>query len=99
MSEEVFNSVIMTAEKPTNPGDYDGAVNYCAKLIVLWLKEDPTRAGDPIETVYDGEFSPVQVGWYSRMKADGLPLQELGLSGAQWEFAVGAAKIIVGGFD
>ena len=85
----------------TEPTDYSGTADYCAKLILEWLEADPTRAQGPTENVYqdgpNGEWTGnvTEPGWYDRMKADGIPLDQLGLSGFMWGWAVNAARAIV----
>lgn len=85
----------------TGPSGYDGTAEYCAKLIVEWLSEDPSRAQGPPENVYEsgpnGEWTGTvtERGWYDRMKADGIPLGQLDLTGFMWGWAVNAARAIV----
>lgn len=87
----------------TDPHTYDGTANYCANLILHWLLEDPTRAQGPTENVYrlDDEGHNIYerpyaaVGWYDQMKEDGIPLNELDLTGLMWGWAVNAARTIV----
>lgn len=89
-------AVIMATD---GPSDYSGTSNYAAKLIILWLLEDPQRAQGPTEDVYatkengEKDYNTVaQAGWYALMKADGVPLGDLGLSGFMWGWAVNAAR-------
>ena len=85
----------------TEPSGYDGTANYAAHLILDWLEADPTRAQGPTENVYEdgpnGEWTGVvkEVGWYDRMKADGIPMAQLDLTGFMWGWAVNAARAIV----
>jgi hypothetical protein len=86
-----------------HPVGYEGTANYCAKLILQWLEADPTRAQGPVENVYregpDGQkiYKPpyAEVGWYEKMKQDGIPLDQLDLTGFMWGWAVNAARCIV----
>ena len=89
-------------ESAAGPGwDYGECARYAAKLVLDWLFADPTRATGPVESVWrtgpDGKTdwsNPVieQPGWYERMKADRVPIDDLGLSGFQWGWAANAAR-------
>jgi hypothetical protein len=86
---------------------YSECARYAAKLVLDWLLADPRRAQSPVETVYDwngdpehgvGGMNPAHVierGWYDRMKADGIDLASLGLSGFMWGWACNAARYAV----
>ena len=99
-STKEFAAMIMGT---TGPGGYEGTANWCARLIVEWLLADPTRAEGPTEDVYaedeDGQMKwPAEVitpGWYDRMKADGIDLASLDMTGFMWGWAVNAARQIV----
>lgn len=90
------------AVTPDDANTYDGCARYAAKLIMEWLLEDPSRAAGPTENVYelgdDGRMVwpavVVTAGWYDRMKEDGHAgaLEQLGLTGFQWGWAVNAAR-------
>lgn len=83
---------------------YDACARYAARLVLQWLLADPTRAQSPTETEYDWNADPDRgvegrkpeytkaVGWYDRMKDDGVPIGDLGLSGFMWGWAVNAAR-------
>ena len=88
-----------------SPGDtYDRTADYAARLILEWLLADPSRALGPTENVYENQGERdkpwtgvvLEVGWYDRMKDDGVPLEQLGLTGFQWGWAVNAARGILG---
>lgn len=90
--------------EPSEAFDYDNTARYTAKLIMEWLMADPQRAQFPVENVYEydaegrlvfndkGGLNLVQKGWYDRMKDDGIPLDQLGLSGFMWGWAANAAR-------
>ena len=64
---------------PESGGTYEGCTEYCAKLILDWYAEDPTRIkSDP---------DP-----YDAMKASGIDLAVLGVSGFMWGWAVNFAR-------
>lgn len=95
-AEQMAASIMALTE---DPHTYDGTARWCAQLIVRWLQADPSRAQGPVENVYalhdDGRTNYAVVaerGWYYRMKADGVPLDTLGLSGFMWGWAVNAAR-------
>lgn len=97
-AEEMRNNILATTEADANT--YDGCGLYAAKLILLWLLADPSRAQGPPENIYekdaDGKMKwPAVVterGWYDRMKADGIKINELDLTGFMWGWAVNAAR-------
>ena len=103
--DEKVRSTMEMAERiraTTGPSDYSGTAEWCAHLILDWLEADPTRAQGPTENVYrveDGKTiyaAPyAEVGWYDRMKADGIDLASLDLTGFMWGWAVNAARAIV----
>lgn len=78
---------------------YNECARYAAKLVLEWLLADPKRATSPMETEYDWDADPDRgakaVGWYDQMKADGIPIGELGLSGFMWGWAANAARYCV----
>lgn len=81
---------------------YEGCARYAAKLILEWLMEDPPRANGPTENVYQHEANGqmtwpavvLQEGWYELMCAgeEWASINQLGLSGFQWGWAVNAAR-------
>lgn len=99
MTMEEFVASVRSATK-ADARTYDGTARYAARLIVDWLLTDPRRASGPTENVYangdDGRMVwPAVVlehGWYDRMKADGIPLDDLDLTGFMWGWAVNAAR-------
>lgn len=103
MSVLVMRDRILAASAETAT-DYDGAANYAAKLILEYLLADPRRASIPTENVYKhdadghatfnstGGLTLVTPGLYGVMKEDGVPIDDLGLSGFQWGWAVNAAR-------
>lgn len=102
---------IMAVDITAQPRDYGHCADIVAKCIVLWLREDPSRASGPPETVYErdpegnlvfndeGGLNVVMDGWYDRMKQGGSDygkhIEALGISGFQWGWAVNAARAIV----
>ncbi len=72
--------------------DYNGAAMYTAKLVLLWLEEDPTRAQTPSENTYDEDYQVVTSGWYEQIKEANDDLAEMGLTGFMWGWAVNAAR-------
>jgi hypothetical protein len=87
-----------TAREPTGYGD---CAEMAAAMVLRWLLEDPERAVGPVESEYDwtdfdGDMSKppkvIAIGWYGRMKADGVDLERLGLSGFMWGWAANAAR-------
>ena len=100
-SRSIVDMAIEVMGTTEDPNTYEGTANYCAFLIVSWLKEDPTRAGSPTENVYrygpnnewTGEI--IDHGWYERMKDDGIELGKLDLTGFMWGWAVNAARAIL----
>lgn len=86
---------------PNDTGQaYDACARYAARLVLQWLLADPTRAQSPVENVYEADtedrfampLAVVERGWYDRMKDDGVPIGDLGLSGFMWGWAVNAAR-------
>lgn len=83
---------------------YTEASRYAAKLILHWLLADPSRASTPVEADYDWDADPDRgtqgmkpehtraVGWYQQMKDDGIPINELDLTGFMWGWAANAAR-------
>lgn len=102
--EERMDPVKMRAEieAQEGPSDYNGTAMYAAKLILHYFLDDPARAQYPNETEYeknaDGstDFSRVKTpDLYARMKADGIDLAALDLTGFMWGWAVNAARYCV----
>lgn len=100
MDPEQMREWIMACTKE-DATDYDNMARYAAKLILVFLLEDPSRASIPSENVYkkgpDGEidWSNMEVetpGLYDVMKEAGSDIDELGLSGFMWGWAVNAAR-------
>lgn len=103
MSAQEMKDWILAAD-PTVEFDYDECARYAAKLIMEWLLEDPRRAQFPVENEYEkdasgqlvfnsqGGLNLAERGWYDRMKEDGIPLSDLGLSGFMWGWAANAAR-------
>lgn len=83
---------------------YDDAANYAARLVLEYLLADPRRASIPTENEYEhgadgrlvsngsGGLNLVTAGLYETMKGDGVPIDDLGLSGFMWGWAVNAAR-------
>lgn len=71
---------------------YDGAARYASKLVLKYLSADPDRLSLPVENVYDDQYNVVTPGLYDRMKRDGIPIDDLGLTGFMWGWAVNAAR-------
>lgn len=100
MDPEQMREWIMACTKD-DATSYDGMARYAAKLILVFLLEDPRRASIPTENVYkkgaDGEidWSNMEVespGLYEVMKEHGSDIGELGLTGFMWGWAVNAAR-------
>lgn len=84
--------------------DYDSTATYAAKLVLTFLLDDPARALIPAENVYEtgpdgrlvfndkGGLNLVTPGLYEVMKDHGIPIDDLGLSGFMWGWAVNAAR-------
>lgn len=83
---------------------YDDAANYAARLILEYFLADPRRASIPTENEYEHDaeghlvydetrgLNVVTTGLYDVMSGDGIPIDDLGLSGFQWGWAVNAAR-------
>ncbi len=105
MSVEQMHAAIMATTWPI-PADvpdsehYSYCSNYTAKLILQWIMADTSRAQGPVENIYavdaDGKTDymaqPAELGWYDCMKADGVPIAELGITGFMWGWAANAAR-------
>jgi hypothetical protein len=92
--------------KNIEAGDhYNECARYAAKLIYEWVTADlPNRGPLPADTIYDWDNDPdhgaegrkaehiVQVGWYDLMKQDNIGIDELGLTGFMWGWAVNAVR-------
>ena len=88
----------------TDATDYDGMARYAAKLVLEYLLADPKRAQIPTENEYEkdengdlvfndeGGLNLVTPDLYEVMKADGIDLSSLGLTGFMWGWAVNAAR-------
>jgi hypothetical protein len=97
LSDEEFERRIRTA--PAITKDYDAAANYAARLVLEFLEEHPEHHDTPIEAegeIHNGEYVRVRDGLYDVMKAAGVPLAELELTGFQWGWAANAARHILG---
>ena len=104
---EKVSTMAETAERiraTTTANSYSEAADYCAHLILDWLEADPSRAQGPTENVYEDDPETgrmawpavvLEHGWYDRMKDDGIPLDQLALTGFMWGWAVNAARAIV----
>lgn len=99
-AEQMRDEILATT---VDPHTYGGTANYAAKLILEWLLADPLRAQGPAENVYDngpdgqmlwvdGHAVVKERGWYDLMKADGIALDTLDLTGFMWGWAVNAAR-------
>ncbi len=91
---------ILSAQDLGDAFDYDSCARYAARLILEYLLADPRRAQIPTEVVYQLDDRG-QMVWpavvitpslYDAMKADGIPIDALGLSGFMWGWAVNAAR-------
>lgn len=99
MSTGQFKDWILSAETVDS---YDDSARMAAKYVIEWLLEDPKRAQFPVENeyekdadghiIFEGGMRLTEKGWYDRMKEDGVPLEQLGLSGFQWGWAANAAR-------
>jgi hypothetical protein len=97
LSDEAFEQQIRTA--PLDPADYGAAATYAARLCLEFLEAHPEHHATPIEAVgewRDGEYVMVRPGLYDVMKAAGVPLSDLQLSGFQWGWASNAARHLLG---
>lgn len=79
------------------PLDYGECARRVARMILEFYMADPKRASIPTETVYQEPVDwqhPVvaERGLYDVMKGHGLALEDLGLTGFQWGWAVNAAR-------
>lgn len=87
---------------------YGSCADAAARAVLEYLEADPERLNIPTENVYetdsttgnvvftsDGDLHLVTSGLYERMKQDGVPLSDLGLSGFQWGWAVNCARWIL----
>lgn len=100
--EQMRERILATTEADATT--YDGMATFAAKLILEYLLADPRRAAIPTENVYEkdengrlvfnseGGLNLVTPGLYEVMKADGIPLDKLGLTGFMWDWAVNAAR-------
>lgn len=100
MDPEQMREWIMACTKD-DATDYENMARYAAKLILVFLLEDPSRASIPSENVYkkgaDGEidWSNMEVetpGLYEVMKEAGVPIDDLDLTGFMWGWALNAAR-------
>lgn len=104
MDAATMRAWILAAEPEHSRDSYEECARYAAKLVLEYLLADPVRVAIPTENVYEedesgglvynstGGLNLVTPGLYERMKADGIPLSDLGLSGFQWGWAVNAAR-------
>ena len=86
------------------PLDYGECARRVARSILAFWMEDPRRAQIPSENVYEkdadgglvfnaqGGLSLVTPGLYEVMKTHGIPIDDLGITGFQWGWAVNAAR-------
>lgn len=80
--------------------DYESTARYAAKLILVYLLDDPRRASIPSENVYEKDAEgrmawPAVVtapGLYEVMKEEGIAIDDLDLTGFMWGWAVNAAR-------
>jgi hypothetical protein len=101
MTVSEFREWIMQPDQ--EPLDYSETARRQARIILTYFLADPTRASLPGETVYDWEGDPDHgskgmkpeylkaLGLYEVMKEDGV-VQEEGLTGFQWGWALNAAR-------
>lgn len=104
-SVEAMRNRLLTMTKPEE-WSYGSAADWCAALILRYFLADPRRASIPTEAEYDWEGDPDRgtqgtkpeftrsIGLYETMKRDGHAeeLEDLGLTGFQWGWAVNAAR-------
>lgn len=77
---------ILAAPRASDPkamSDYETCAMSVAREILEWAWANFERFSDDERVVYDA------------MKADGVPLQELGLTGFQWGWAFNAARAVM----
>lgn len=101
MDPEQMRQWIMACTKD-DATDYDGTARYAAKLILVFLLEDPIRARIPIEPVYAKNGPNGTIDWsniiveipdlYEVMQESGIPIDDLGLTGFMWGWATNAAR-------
>lgn len=103
--EEMRNRILLiTRDQAT---DYDTISLYAAKLILVFLLDDPSRKDIPTENVYEQDASGglvisdegglvlAEPGLYEVMKQAGEPwsaIGDLGLTGFMWGWACNAAR-------
>lgn len=81
--------------------DYETCAAYAARLILEAFIADPRLAALPADTKrdYSHGYGPgarvIQVGLYDVLKEQGVPIDQLGLSGFMWGWAVNAARYCV----
>lgn len=90
--------------QPDQELDYGECARRVARAILEFWMEDPKRATIPPEDVYEegpdgrivfnavGGLNLVTPGLYQMMKDHGIGLDELGITGFQWGWAVNAAR-------
>lgn len=91
MTVQEMKDQILAAELSSD-FDYNGSAMYAAKLVLLWLLEDPARAMTPSENVYDDDFNVITYGWYDRIEETNDEFNGLDLTGFMWGWAVNAAR-------